>query len=64
MNWKETIKVSKTIAEKFSYNDWIRLLWAMDYAFETKKREHERQLTLSPEDVDKAIRSRFGQRRG
>lgn len=61
MSWKEIFEFSKTIVEKFSYHDWKILVSAVEFAFSEKGREHERQLTLSPEDVEKAIRSLFGQ---
>ena len=57
---EENIKnVIKTLNE-ITYEEWLKIKHSVDYGFELKRKELERELKLTSDEIEKSIHSRFG----
>lgn len=57
---KSNIEIVTKLLDELSYGDWLKIKTSVDYAFDLKRKELERNLKLNSNEIKKVIHSRFG----
>lgn len=56
----ETIQKTIKLLDGLTYSEWCQIKAMIEYGFDLKRKECEKNLTLNANEIKNSIRSRFG----